>query len=130
MIEAVIGSSERSSAIVADLHTFALGANNQALRITRIDQYRIHDPIEWSHSLPLIHAFVRGLPETAGGPRVESVWMLRILADQLRPAIDKWDAAIALPGIARVQAVINAGASRRVQVRRIRRIDDHSHHIR
>ncbi len=55
--------------------------------------------------------------------------MLRILLDQLRAAKYEWDASVAFPILARVHAVINAGAGSGVHVRGIRGIDDYAHHI-
>src|SRR5262249_18507962 len=103
----------------ADLHAFALGADDDALRMARIDQHGVDDPVKRSHALPLIGAFVGCFPESAGGSGIERLRILGILANQLCAAIDERDAAVTLPVLLRVRAAVDAGGSLRVLVRRI-----------
>src|SRR5258707_14418183 len=94
VVKSVVGGSKSNAAVFADLYAFALGSEDYSLRIFRIDQDRIHDPIAGRGALPFA-AFVGGLPESARGARIKCVRMLRVLLNQLSTAKNKWDAAVA-----------------------------------
>ena len=129
VMETGIGGNESCAAIFADLHAFALSSQNDALRILRIDQDRVYNPVAWCCALPL-DAFIGSLPQTAGGAGIQRVRMLRILFDQLRATKDERNAAVTFPVLPSVHAVINPRARGSMYVRRICRIDHDAHHIR
>ena len=127
-MEPVIRRHEACAAVFADLHAFAFRTQNHPLRIFRVDQNCVDDPIARRSALPL-STFIGRLPQTARSAGIERIEMLRILLNQLRAPKNKRNAAITLPVLSRVNAVVNAGTSRGVHVRRIRWIDDDAHHV-
>ena len=127
VLEAVVGGSKRSAAIVADLHALAFGADDDALGVLGIDEHCVDDPVARSNALEIF--FVNGLPQAAGGSRVEHIGIRGIHADQLRAAEGVGNALILDPLLRAVGAVINAGAGGGVNVIRIRRINDDAHHV-
>ena len=129
VMESRIRGAERCACVFRNLHALAFGADDDAVRIFRIDQNRVHDPLDRSQSLPLVDAFIGRLPKAAGRSGVERFRMLRILANELRTAIDERNARVALPRFAGIHTVVDAGARGCVDVRRIRRIHDNGHDV-
>ena len=129
VMESRVRGAERCACVFRNLHALAFGADDDAVRSFGIDDDCVHDPLDWSQSLPLVDAFVGRLPEAAGRSGVERFRMLRILANELRTAIDERNTRVALPRFAGIHAVIDAGARRSVHVGRIRCVDNDAHHV-
>src|SRR3984893_1066635 len=127
VLESGVRRSKRCAAVFADLHALAFGADNQTIGMIWIDDDGIDDPVAGSYALPVI--FVGGLPQAAGGSRVEHLRILRILANELRSAEHERNAFVLGPSLRGVHAVINAGAGSGVDIFRIGGIDNDAHHI-
>src|SRR4029077_6152776 len=122
VLEAGVRRGECCAAVFADLHALAFGADNQAFGMIRIDDDGVDNPVAGSDALPII--LVSGLPQAAGGSRVEHLRVWQIMANELRSAEYEGNAFVLGPGLPGVHAVINAGASGGVDVFRIGWIDD------
>ncbi len=127
VLEAVVGGGESSTAVIADLHAFALCADDDALRILGIDDQSVDDPITGSHALEIL--VVDSLPEAAGGSSIERFVVVGIHANDLCAAEGVGNALILDPLLSAVGAVVDARACGGVDVIRIRRINDDAHHV-
>src|ERR1700688_742035 len=105
VLETSVRRSKGCAAIFADLHALAFGADNQAVGVIRVDNDGIDNPIAGSDAFKII--FIGGLPEAAGGSRVERLRVLGILANQLRSAEYEGNAFVLGPVLRAVHAVIN-----------------------
>ena len=95
VVEADVGGGKGFAAVVADLHTFAFGADDQLLRILLVDDHRVDDPVARSHAAKIF--FVDGLPEATGGAGVEDVRVRGIHANELRAAENVGNALVLHP---------------------------------
>src|SRR5215471_18322782 len=107
VLKAVVGGSEGAATVVADLHAFALGANDEFLRVLRVNDQRVDDPGDRGHALEVF--IIDGLPQAAGCTGIENVGIRGIHADQLRAPKNVGNALIFDPLRAAVGAVVDAG---------------------
>ncbi len=128
-MEAGVRGGKRAARVFRDLHALAFRADDDAVRIFRIDQNRIHDPLDRSQALPLVDAFVGRLPEAAGRSGIKRIRMLRVLADKLGTAINERNPRVPLPRFAGIHAAVDAGARSCVDVRRVCSVHDNGHDV-
>src|SRR5208337_5155131 len=105
---ATIRGRKSVAAVVADLHALPLRADDQLLRILRVNDQRVDNPVSGAHPLEIL--VVHRLPQSAGGSRVKNTFVRGIHANQLRAAENARDALIFDPLRSTVRAVVDAGA--------------------
>src|SRR5207245_11158469 len=96
MMEPVIRRHEACAAVFADLHAFAFRTQNHPLRIFRVDQNCVDDPIARRSALPL-STFIGRLPQTPRSAAIERIEMLPIPLNPLLPPKNTQTAATTLP---------------------------------
>ena len=127
VLESRVRRSEACASVGAHLNALAFRPNDYLLRILRIDDQRIDDPVSRTHPLEIL--LVHRLPQSTCRAGKKHGGICGILPDQLRAAERRGDALVFHPLHSAIGAVVDSRARRGMHVLRVCWVHDNAHHV-
>ena len=125
----MIGGSESFRAVIASHNATAVGGQQNALRIARIDHNVVHHDFRIGDLLPAL-ATIGCLPQAFRSSSIHNLRIAGILLQHSRTACRKWNSLELMEQIARAFALIDTRAGAGVDHGRIGGVDDDGKYIR